>query len=69
MVLHRVGDKSTQEVNNSSVVHFSADLKDALVKDRNGQMLTTNRNGEVYLLDERGRERERYPIDVGSHLS
>ena len=62
------GQKSSQEVNNSGVVHFSADLKDALVRDRNGQMLTTNRNGEVYLLDERGRERERYPIDVGSYI-
>ena len=52
------GGKSSQEVNNSGVVHFSADLKDALVEDRNGQMLTTNRNGEVYLLDDRGRERK-----------
>ena len=30
-------------------------LKMLLVGDRNGQMLTTNRNGEVYLLDDRGR--------------
>jgi hypothetical protein len=62
------GQKSSQEVSNSGVVHFSADLKDALVEDRDGNKLTTNRNGEVYLLDERGRERERYAIDVGAYI-
>jgi DNA-directed RNA polymerase subunit beta' len=62
------GQKSSQEVNNSGVVHFSSDLQDALVVDRDGRVLTTNRNGEIYLLDERGRERERYPIDVGAYL-
>ena len=46
----KVEVRSSQEVNNSGVVHFSADLKDALVEDRNGQMLTTNRNGEVKII-------------------
>ena len=30
--------------------------------------MTTNRNGEIYLLDDRGRERERYPIGVGAFI-
>ena len=62
------GQKSSQEVNNSGIVHYSSDLKDAVVTDRNGKVLTTNRNGEIYLLDERGRERERYPVDVGAYV-
>ncbi len=62
------GQKSSQEVNNSGVVHFSQDLKDALVVDRTGKKITTNRNGEIYLLDERGRERERYSINVGAYV-
>ena len=54
-------------MNNGGVVHFRADLKDALVQDRNGQMLTTNRNGEViYWMNVV--VSERYPIDVGSYI-
>ena len=60
------GQKSSQEVNNSGEVNFSDDLNEAIVIDRRGRMLTTNRNGEIYLLDDRGRERERYSIGVGA---
>ena len=62
------GQKSSQDVNNSGVIEFSEDLKNSVVEDRNGNLLTTNRNGEIILRDDRGRERERYSIGLGARL-
>ena len=63
------GGRSLLKKSTTVVLYTSVQISnDALVEDRNGQMLTTNRNGEVYLLDDRGRERERYSIDVGSYI-
>jgi len=63
------GQKSSQEVNNSGIIRFSDDLHNAIVVDRNGQQLTTNRNGEIILEDERGRERERYFVNLGATIT
>ena len=37
-----------------------------VVKNHEGQMVVLNRNGEVRLLDDRGRELDRYPVPVGA---
>ncbi|MEC7986659.1 MAG: hypothetical protein VX278_15940, partial [Myxococcota bacterium] len=60
--------KNSQEVNNVGFVKFSDDLKDAVVTDRFGNAVVVGRSGELYLVDETGRERERYDIIMGANL-
>ena len=36
--------------------------------DRDGNTIALARNGEIYVVDEKGRERERYGIPYGSTL-
>ena len=62
------GQKSSQDVNNTGIIEFSEDLRNSVVEDRNGTLLTTNRNGEIILRDDRGRERERYSIGLGARV-
>src|SRR5438094_713485 len=38
------------------------------VVNRDGDLIATNRNGEVGVADERGRERERYPVAYGAKI-
>jgi len=38
------------------------------VTDRNGDLVATNRNGEIAVVDDKGRERERYPVVYGAKL-
>src|SRR5256885_14477188 len=38
------------------------------VVNRDGDLIATNRNGEIGVADERGRERERYPVAYGAKL-
>jgi DNA-directed RNA polymerase subunit beta' len=38
------------------------------VVNRDGDLVATNRNGEIGVADERGRERERYPVVYGAKL-
>jgi DNA-directed RNA polymerase beta' subunit len=62
------GQKDSQEVNNSGTIRFSEELKNSIVEDRFGNLLTTNRNAEIFLIDDRGRERERYTIGLGAKI-
>jgi DNA-directed RNA polymerase subunit beta' len=38
------------------------------VQNRDGDLVATNRNGEIGIADERGRERERYPVVYGAKI-
>src|SRR5262245_66144960 len=38
------------------------------VQNRDGDLVATNRNGEIAVADDRGRERERYPVVYGAKL-
>ena len=38
------------------------------VVNRDGDLVATNRNGEIGVADERGRERERYPVVYGAKI-
>ena len=38
------------------------------VKSRSGGLVVMNRNGEVHVLDEQGRNRGKYPIPYGAHI-
>ncbi|MEC8425341.1 MAG: DNA-directed RNA polymerase subunit beta', partial [Myxococcota bacterium] len=56
--------ESYLELKNSGTIKFSDNL--VTVKDRDGNYIAMSRNGEVYVVDEKGRERERYGINYGA---
>jgi DNA-directed RNA polymerase subunit beta' len=58
-------EQTTLEVKYEGRVKF---IKLNLVKDREGDLVVMNRNGEVSIIDDSGRERERYSIIYGAHL-
>jgi DNA-directed RNA polymerase subunit beta' len=61
----RVVEASKHESKSAGIVKFH-NLR--TVVNRDGDLVATNRNGEIGVADERGRERERYPIVYGAKL-
>ncbi len=61
----RVVEASKHEAKNVGIVKYH-NLR--TVVNRDGDLVATNRNGEVGIADERGRERERYPVVYGARL-
>src|SRR2546422_11143496 len=61
----RVVEASKHEAKNAGVVR-SHNLR--TVQNRDGDLVATNRNGEIGIVDERGREKERYPVVYGAKL-
>ncbi|MGH8648989.1 MAG: DNA-directed RNA polymerase subunit beta', partial [Burkholderiales bacterium] len=55
----RVVEASKHEAKNAGVVKYH-NLR--TVQNRDGDLVATNRNGEIAVADDRGRERERYPV-------
>src|SRR5258706_9008454 len=62
----RRAEASTIENRHAGVVHFHG-LK--TVKRKDGALIAMNRNGEVVIADENGRERERYQVVYGAKLN
>src|SRR5215813_1485407 len=62
----RRAEASTIENRHAGVVHFHG-LK--TVKRKDGALIAMNRNGEVVIADENGRERERYSVIYGAKLN
>jgi DNA-directed RNA polymerase subunit beta' len=58
-------EQSTLEARNDGIVRFH-NVK--AVENKDGQYVVMNRNGEVAIVDETGRERERYPVIYGAKL-
>ena len=58
--------ESYLELKNSGTIKYSELLN--TVVDRDGNTIALARNGEIYVVDEKGRERERYGIPYGSTL-
>ena len=58
--------ESYLELKNSGTIKFSEAL--STVENRDGQPIAMTRNGEIYVVDEKGRERERYGIPYGAHV-
>ncbi len=61
----RRAEQTTLEVKYDGRIKF---IKLSLVKDKNGDLVAMNRNGEVAIIEESGRERERYTIVYGARL-
>ncbi|MCB9777332.1 MAG: DNA-directed RNA polymerase subunit beta' [Alphaproteobacteria bacterium] len=58
--------ESFLELKNSGTIKFSDYL--TITSNRDGKTVATARNGEIYVLDDKGRERERYGIPYGAVL-
>jgi DNA-directed RNA polymerase beta' subunit len=58
--------ESYLELKNSGVLRYSDNM--VTVDDRDGNQVALSRNGEIYVVDDKGRERERYPITYGARL-
>jgi DNA-directed RNA polymerase subunit beta' len=61
----RVAEQSTLEAKNKGTVKF---INLSTVKDKEGDLVVMNRAGQILILDEKGRERERYPVVYGAKL-
>jgi DNA-directed RNA polymerase subunit beta' len=61
----RVVEASKHEAKNPGLVKYH-NLR--TVVNRDGDLVATNRNGEIGIADERGRERERYPVVYGARI-
>jgi DNA-directed RNA polymerase subunit beta' len=61
----RVVEASKHEAKSAGAVKFH-NLR--TVTNRDGDLVATNRNGEIGVVDDRGRERERYPVVYGAKL-
>ena len=62
----RVSDKSRLDAKNNGTVHF---INMSTVKsEKDGMLVAMNRSGSVAIVDDRGREKERYQVVYGARL-
>ncbi len=61
----RIEEQSTLEARNDGSVHF---LQIQTVTDKEGFLVAMNRTGSLIVQDNRGREKERYPVVYGARL-
>ena len=61
----RRAEQSTLENRNAGVAKFN---NVAVARKKDGTLIVMNRNGEIVLTDEQGRERERYGVVYGAKL-
>jgi DNA-directed RNA polymerase beta' subunit len=58
--------QSSLELKNSGTIKFSDRME--IVKNRDNADVAISRNGEIYVVDDKGRERERYGIPFGAFV-
>ncbi len=61
----RVSEQSTLEARHDGVVRFQGMQ---VVEAKDGNLVVMNRNGSLVIQDQKGRDRERYPIVYGARL-
>ena len=64
----RISDQSTLEARNSGTVRFETLQVVEGHKDAGDALIVMNRNGYIIIQDEKGRDRERYPIVYGARV-
>jgi DNA-directed RNA polymerase subunit beta' len=63
----RVSEQNTLDARHSGTVHYEG-LQVVETHKEGGQLIVMNRNGSLVVKDEKGRDRERYPIVYGARL-
>jgi DNA-directed RNA polymerase subunit beta' len=61
----RISEQSTLDAKNNGFVKFASLVS---VQNKQGDHVVMNRNGAILVVDEKGRERERYPIIYGARI-
>jgi len=61
----RVSDQSHLDAKNTGTIKF---INLSTVRGKDGSLVAMNRSGQVAIIDDKGRERERYPIVYGAKL-
>ncbi len=62
----RISEQSTQDAKSDGYVRFS---NVNTVKNNKGELIAMNRNGILIIVDEKQRERERYPVVYGAKIN
>src|SRR5512132_3965380 len=63
----RVSEQNTLDARHAGTVHYEG-LQVVETHKEGGQLIVMNRNGSLVIKDEKGRDRERYPIVYGARL-
>jgi DNA-directed RNA polymerase subunit beta' len=63
----RISDQNTLDARHAGTVHYEGMVVVETHKE-GGQLIVMNRNGSLVVKDEKGRDRERYPIVYGARL-
>jgi DNA-directed RNA polymerase subunit beta' len=63
----RISDQNTLDARHAGTAHYEGMVVVETHKE-GGQLIVMNRNGSVVVKDEKGRDRERYPIVYGARL-
>jgi len=63
----RISDQNTLDARHAGSVHYEGMVVVETHKE-GGQLIVMNRNGSLVIKDEKGRDRERYPIVYGARL-
>ncbi|MEK7741895.1 MAG: DNA-directed RNA polymerase subunit beta', partial [Nitrospirota bacterium] len=61
----KVVEQTVLEAKNSGTIKF---VNISTVKNREGLLVVTNRNGSIAVVDSKGREKEKYPVVYGAKL-
>jgi DNA-directed RNA polymerase subunit beta' len=62
----RISEQSTQDAKSDGFVRFS---NVNTIRNKRGELIAMNRNGILIIVDEKNRERERYPIVYGAKIN
>jgi DNA-directed RNA polymerase subunit beta' len=62
----RISEQSTQDAKSDGFARF---LNIAAVRNKAGELIAMNRNGKIVVVDEKGREKERYDVVYGARIT
>jgi DNA-directed RNA polymerase subunit beta' len=63
----RISEQNTLDARHTGTAHYES-LAVVETHKEGGQLIVMNRNGQIVIKDEKGRDRERYPIVYGARL-
>ena len=62
----RISEQSTQDAKSDGFARF---INIAHVRNKTGELIAMNRNGIMAVVDDKGREKERYPVVYGARIT